>query len=68
MEIAANAPLAVRHRLARGGWQVIDPLVVTKDPWTYRDYLQRSLAEFCVARHGYVSTQCGWFSDRSPLI
>ena len=65
MEIAANAPLAIRQRLAVGGWRLVDPLGVTKDPWTYQDYLARSRAEFCVAKHGYVSTQCGWFSDRS---
>ena len=65
MEIAANAPLAIRQRLADGGWRLVDPSAVTKDPCTYQDYLARSRAEFCVAKHGYVSTQCGWFSDRS---
>ena len=38
---------------------------VTRTPWTYQDYLRASRAEFAVARHAYVSTQCGWFSDRS---
>jgi hypothetical protein len=35
------------------------------DPWTYQRYIQRSKAEFGVAKHGYVSTNCGWFSERS---
>ena len=65
MEIVANAPQAIKQRLAGGGWRLVDPLAVTHDPWTYQDYLARSRAEFCVAKHGYVSTQCGWFSDRS---
>ncbi|HEX6508832.1 MAG TPA: hypothetical protein VF221_14485 [Chloroflexota bacterium] len=26
-----------------------------------------SRAEFSVAKHGYVSTRCGWFSDRSAV-
>jgi hypothetical protein len=65
MEVAVNAPAAVRERLAGGGWQLADPLEVTRDPWIYQRYLRASRAEFSVAKHGYVSTRCGWFSDRS---
>lgn len=65
MEVAVNAPVGVRKRLADGGWRVVDPLKVTKSPWTYQRYLQTSQAEFSVAKHGYVSTRCGWFSERS---
>jgi hypothetical protein len=65
MEMAIGAPEAVRERLADGGWRLADPLEVTRNPWTYQQYLRASLAEFGVAKHGYVSTQCGWFSDRS---
>jgi hypothetical protein len=64
-EIAANAPGAVRERLADGGWRLADPLEVSRDLWTYQRYLRSSRAEFGVAKHGYVSTRCGWFSDRS---
>src|SRR5207302_1268136 len=60
-----NAPNEVRTRLAANGWQIHDPRVVSRDPWTYQTYLKDSRAEFSVAKHGYVSTQCGWFSDRS---
>ena len=65
MELAINAPAEVRERLLRGGWRLTDPLRVSRTPWTYQDYLRTSRAEFAVARHAYVSTQCGWFSDRS---
>ena len=65
MEIAVNAPAVILERLARGGWRIADPRIVTRDPWAYQQYLQDSRAEFCVARHAYVSTQSGWFSDRS---
>jgi hypothetical protein len=65
MVIAANAPANIRQRLARGGWRLADPVAVTQDPWIYRNYLATSRAEFCVAKHGYVTTQCGWFSDRT---
>ena len=65
MEMTVSAPTAVLERLADGGWRLADPLKITQDPWTYQRYLQVSRAEFGVAKHGYVSTQCGWFSDRS---
>jgi hypothetical protein len=66
MEIAASGlPGAVRRRLADGGWRLTDPFEVSRDPWTYQCYLRASRAEFGVAKHGYVSTRCGWFSDRS---
>jgi hypothetical protein len=38
---------------------------VTKDPWTYQAYLRSSRGEFSVAKHGFVVTSCGWFSERS---
>jgi hypothetical protein len=65
MSIAANAPAEVRDRLASGGWRLANPSEVSRDPWTYQRFLAESRAEFCVAKHGYVATQCGWFSDRS---
>jgi hypothetical protein len=65
MELAVSAPAEVRQRLEHGGWRLADPLQVTHDPFSYQTYLRQSRAEFCVAKHGYVSTHCGWFSDRS---
>jgi hypothetical protein len=65
MEIAINARPEECERIARGGWKLVNALKITRTPWSYQDYIKASLAEFSVARHGYVSTQCGWFSDRS---
>jgi hypothetical protein len=65
MELALNAPAAVRQRLVEGGWRLADPRDVTRDPFTYQRYLGSSRAEFSVAKHGYVSTRSGWFSERS---
>jgi hypothetical protein len=65
MQAAVGAPDEIKGRLRKGGWDVIDPWSVTKDPWVYQQYLSGSRAEFCVAKHAYVSTRCGWFSDRS---
>jgi hypothetical protein len=65
MELAVAAPKQVRERMLAGGWRLANPKAVTADPWTYQKYIESSKAEFCVAKHAYVSTQCGWFSDRS---
>ncbi len=65
MEIAVDVPADVRGRLIAGGWTIRDPLEVTLSPHTYQAYLRSSKAEFSVAKHAYVVTNCGWFSDRS---
>ena len=38
---------------------------VSRTPRHYRDFIQSSKAEFGVAKHAYVSTRSGWFSDRT---
>lgn len=40
-------------------------LAVTRELATCRQYLQASRAEFSIAKHGYVVTNSGWFSERS---
>jgi hypothetical protein len=65
MEIALNAPPKVRQRALEQGWRLADPRKVTQTPSRYQEYLSSSHAEFSVAKHAYVSTSCGWFSDRS---
>jgi hypothetical protein len=65
MEIAVSPPPAIGTQLTEGGWRLVDPRAVTRDPGTYQRYVGGSRAEFCVARHAYVITRCGWFSDRS---
>lgn len=52
-------------RLRADGWQIIDPAPVSFDPPTYRRYIQRSRGEVAVAKHGYVISRSGWFSERS---
>jgi len=38
---------------------------VSRTPEEYRAFIQSSRGEFGVAKHTYVSTRCGWFSDRT---
>ncbi len=51
--------------LLRHGWRVQDPYAHAGDPWSYREFIQSSRAEFSVAKQGYVRTQSGWISDRT---
>jgi hypothetical protein len=65
LEIALGSSSAPRGLLRKKGWIIRNPLEVTRDPWTYQKYIRDSRAEFSVAKHGYVVTKCGWFSERS---
>lgn len=51
--------------LLRHGWRVLDPYACAGDPHSYREFVQRSRAEFSVAKRGYVRTRSGWISDRT---
>jgi hypothetical protein len=64
-ELAVGSSSAPRDLLRQRGWDLRDPLEVTRDPWTYQSYIRESRGEFGVAKHGYVVSRCGWFSERS---
>jgi hypothetical protein len=59
------AEAADLRRLAEHGWPLVDPRTVAGDPFSYKRFIERSLAEFTVAKGMYVDTRSGWFSDRS---
>lgn len=62
IELAVNGP----HELLQAhGWRVVDGMAVSSDLNKYRNYVRQSKAEFSVAKHLYVATHSGWFSDRS---
>jgi hypothetical protein len=61
-ELAVNGPRAL---LEEHGWGPVDAMGVSRTPWEYRDFIHRSRAEFGVAKHTYVATRSGWFSDRT---
>lgn len=65
LEMAVGSSAAPRARLADHGWIVRDPLEAASLPDEYQQYIRHSKAEFTVAKHGYVVSQCGWFSERS---
>jgi len=63
--IALGAPKAVQERLRSHGWTILDSRAPTADPWTYQGFIAGSKAEFSVAKHGYIVSRSGWFSERS---
>jgi hypothetical protein len=62
--IAAGGP-APRDRLHQFGWQLVDPLAVTGTIDAYQRFIAASWADFGIAKHAYVASRSGWFSDRS---
>jgi hypothetical protein len=61
-ELAINGPQTL---LREYGWSTVDAMGVSRSLWDYRDFIRGSKAEFGVAKHAYVSTRSGWFSDRT---
>ena len=51
--------------LRRHGWEIVDPVAVSRDAATYQDFIQRSKGEFTVAKELNVRLASGWFSDRA---
>jgi hypothetical protein len=61
-ELAINGP---QRLLREHGWETVDAMGVSRSLWDYRAFIQESKAEFGVAKHTYVASRSGWFSDRS---
>lgn len=56
---ASDADLLRRH-----GWEIVDPIAVSRDPFAYREFLRGSRGEFTVSKAVTVQLRTGWFSDR----
>jgi hypothetical protein len=65
LELALGSGSSPGPRLRAQGWRIEDPQRVTRDPWVYQEYIRASKGEFTVAKHGYVVSRSGWFSERS---
>ena len=65
LEMAVGGDTTPKAELKRNGWILQNPLDVTRDMWTYQDYIRGSSAEFGIAKSGYVVSRSGWFSERS---
>ncbi len=56
---------APRAELRRHGWEISDGHRVSRTMGFYRSFIQRSRAEWSVAKNAYVDTRSGWFSTRT---
>lgn len=65
LEVAIGGQNAPIDTLSQNGWHVNSSLDVTKTLRDYQKYIRGSAAEFSVAKHGYVASRSGWFSERS---
>jgi hypothetical protein len=63
MDVASRPDDLARLQLA--GWEVVEPLDVSCDPYVYRAFIRCSRGEFTVAKDVNVRLRSGWFSDRS---
>ena len=61
-ELAINGP---QQLLREHGWDTVGAMQVSRTPPEYRAFIHDSKAEFGVAKHTYVATRSGWFSDRT---
>ncbi|HWQ90873.1 MAG TPA: hypothetical protein VN673_04325 [Clostridia bacterium] len=64
-QIALGGPNVPRAMLRGKGWDLVNPLPLSQDPWTYETFIRHSRAEFGLAKEGYVVANTGWFSERS---
>lgn len=64
LEMAIGAPYPAKALLS-AGWRLRNPFIEAVDPPAFQRYVQSSTGEFTVAKHGYVVTRGGWFSERS---
>jgi hypothetical protein len=65
LELSIGTRTAPRGLLSAKGWRLRDPREPTRDPWSYQDYIRSSKGEFGIAKHGYVASRSGWFSERT---
>ena len=61
-QLAVNGPMRL---LQKHGWSPVEAMTISRTPWDYRDFIQRSWAEFGIAKHAYTTRRSGWFSDRT---
>jgi hypothetical protein len=51
--------------LAAYGWGITDAVDATRTSASYRDFIAASAGEIGVAKHAYVASRSGWFSERT---
>ena len=66
--LAVGGRKAPRPALESAGWILADPLASTCDAGSYRSFISGSRADLGIAKHAYVASRSGWFSDRATCF
>jgi hypothetical protein len=66
--LAVGGRRAPRPALTAAGWTLVDPLESTSSAAAYRAFIAGSRADLGIAKHAYVASQSGWFSDRATCF
>lgn len=64
-ELAVGVDAKTQRMLAKHGWRITDPLKLSSDMTSYRQFILNSRGEFTVAKDQNIRLRSGWFSDRS---
>lgn len=62
--LAVGGPVPKGHLISHG-WGRSDALGATRTIVSYREFIDASYADLGIAKHAYVASRSGWFSDRS---
>ena len=65
VNIGDTDPAGDRELLLRHGWNVVDSYDVAPTPASYREFIQKSRAEFSCPKPIHSQLNTGWLSDRS---
>jgi hypothetical protein len=66
--LAVGGKRAPREKLEAHGWKLADPLASTRTLDAFRRFIADSYADLGIAKHAYVASRSGWFSDRSTCF
>jgi hypothetical protein len=64
-ELAVGVDDKTRQLLNANQWRVTDPIKLSSDTASYRQFILNSRGEFTVAKDQNIRLRSGWFSDRS---
>lgn len=64
-ELAAGVDDKTKRLLEDNLWRISDPIKLSGDMSSYRDFILKSRGEFTVAKDQNIRLRSGWFSDRS---
>jgi glycosyltransferase involved in cell wall biosynthesis len=60
-----NAHPQGKRILLDNGWDLTDPMDANRSSQVFRQFLAGSAGELGIAKHGYVASRSGWFSERT---